>query len=127
MKIIDYDQFCRMPAGTVFAPFTPMVLKDRLAIKVDSGEAVPEGHWLRTYGVSHTFIGVMPLEPWFDDYSALGPTGSQDDASFEIYDGSHNDYDKDGQFLVFEERDVDALIAVLRWAKNGCVGEPQIV
>ena len=124
MKILNYDQFCKMPAGTIFAPFKPTILTDRLAIKTDGGETVPEGHFLHQYDVHHTFNGVMPLEPWFDDYSALGPVGSQEKASFEIYDGDNNDYEKDGRFLVFEEEDIDLMISVLRWAKYGCVGEP---
>lgn len=115
MKIVDFKTFNRMPAGTIFAPYTPCVLEERLAIKVDYGwEMVcpPYGNWM--------FNGVMPLEPWnldsvFDEESVR--------ATFEIYDGDTNDYIGYDQFLIFEEEDIDRLIQVLLWAKGGCKDE----
>ena len=38
MRLVTYDEFVRMPAGTIFAPYEPCVLKEELAIKVDPGE-----------------------------------------------------------------------------------------
>ena len=35
MRLVGFDEFCRMPAGTIFAPYTPCVLEEELAIKVD--------------------------------------------------------------------------------------------
>lgn len=115
MKIVDFRTFNRMPAGTVFAPYTPCVLEEGLAIKVDHGRifAYPRyGNWM--------FNGVMPLEPWnldsvFDEESVK--------ATFEIYDGDSNDYHDYKQFLIFEECDIDRLIQVLLWAKGGCKDE----
>ena len=115
MKIVDFKTFNRMPAGTIFAPYTPSVLEDRLAIKVDHGREInyPRcGNWM--------FNGVMPLEPWnldsvFDEESVK--------ATFEIYDGDSNDYRDYKQFLIFEECDIDRLIQVLLWAKSGCKDE----
>lgn len=115
MKLVDFKTFNRMPAGTIFAPYTPCVLEDRLAIKVDHGWKMaypPYGNWM--------FNGVMPLEPWnldsmFDDGSVK--------AVFEIYDGDTNDYYDYKQFLIFEECDIDRLIQVLLWAKGGCKDE----
>lgn len=115
MKIVDFKTFNRMPAGTIFAPYTPCVLKERLAIKTDHGCEInyPRyGNWM--------FNGVMPLEPWnldcvFDEDSVR--------ATFEIYDGDTNDYHDYKQFLIFEESDIDRLIQVLQWAKGGCKDE----
>lgn len=115
MKVVDFKTFNRMPAGTIFAPYTPCVLEEGLAIKTDHGRGMaypPYGNWM--------FNGVMSLEPWnldsvFDDESVK--------AAFEIYDGDSNDYRDYKQFLIFEERDIDRLIQVLLWAKGGCKDE----
>ena len=116
MKLVGFDDFCRMPAGTIFAPYEPCVLKDRLAIKVDEGAPMPKNY---PY-YKHCFNGVMPLEPWNTD--ELFAIGDQADASFETYDGDTNDYRDYKMFLVFEEKDIDRMINALVWAKNGCVG-----
>ena len=117
MKLVGYDDFCRMPAGTIFAPYEPCILEEELAIKTDEGyEMPPDYPYYR-----HCFNGVMPLQPWF--YGFLNEIGDQEDASFEIYDGDSNDYRDYKMFLIFEEKDVDRMIEVLKWAKNGCKGE----
>lgn len=108
MKILNYDEFIRMPAGTIFAPYVPYGLEEGLAIKTDHGGEI-NGKW--------SFCGVMPLEPWnldsvFDEESVR--------ATFEIYDGDSNDCADYDKFLVFDECDIDRLISVLQWAKNGC-------
>ena len=122
MKLVNFEDFCRMPAGTIFAPYEPCVFKEGLAIKTDTGYDMPPDY---PY-CSHTFLGVMSLEPDFETGTefALWEVGDQLPASFSIYDGSNADYDDDDIFLVFEEADVDRLINALVWAKNGCVGEP---
>lgn len=114
MRLVGFREFCRMPAGTIFAPYEPIVLKDRLAIKTDPGERSIWCDWL--------FNGVMPLEPWMDPDTALWKIGDTQPASFEIYDGSNVDYSDHKMFLVFEEADIDRMINALVWAKNGCVG-----
>lgn len=119
MKLVDFETFIRMPAGTIFAPYDPCILLDRLSIKVDPGEDMPEDY---TY-YTHTFNGVMTLEPWLGDCCTLYEPGDHEEASFEIYDGDTNDYCNYKLFLVFEEADVDRLISVLNWAKNGCEGD----
>ena len=84
MKIVDFKTFNYMPAGTIFAPYEPCVLKDRLAIKVDHGredDYKPYGNWM--------FNGVMPLEPW-NINSFFGDESVR--ATFEEYDGDTNDY-----------------------------------
>jgi hypothetical protein len=110
MKLITYQEFCRMPAGTIFAPYEPCVLDDRLSIKVDGGD---ENGW---------FNGVMPLEPW--NVEEIWEKG-ECPVSFETYDGANADYIDYDLILVFDEADVDRMIDILKWAKKGCVGEPE--
>ena len=118
MKLVNFDDFCRMPAGTIFAPYEPCILKKRLAIKTDGGRPGPlYCHFL------HIFNGAMPLEPWIDPDDPFEKVGDELPASFEIYDASNADYDDDTMFLVFDESDIDRMINALVWAKNGCVGE----
>lgn len=116
MKIVDFKTFNRMPAGTIFAPYTPCVLEDRLAIKVDHGREFDREKYFHDW----SFNGVMPLEPWNLDNVVEGYPIR---ASFEIYDGDSNDYRDYKQFLIFEEADIDRLIQVLLWAKGGCKDE----
>lgn len=118
MILVGFEEFCRMPAGTIFAPYTPCVLEEELSIKVDPGQEMPKHYpYYR-----HTFNGVMPLSPWFDDDCRLFNIGDRSEASFEIYDGDNNDYRDYEMFLVFEESDIDRMINALIWAKNGCKG-----
>lgn len=114
MKLVDYKTFIRMPAGTIFAPYKPCVLEEELSIKVDAGREIDDEHW---------FNGVMHLSPWIDDYTGLWEVGDEEEAEFEVYDGDNNDYRDYKMFLIFDEKDVDKLIEVLRWAKNGCKEE----
>lgn len=117
MKLVSLEEFCKMPAGTIFAPYEPMVFKQRLEIKVDGGEPAP--YYAQTL---HYFNGTMPLEPCIDLDAEFYKIGDQLPASFETYDGSTADYMDERMFAVFEEADVDKMIQVLLWAKNGCVG-----
>lgn len=112
MHLVDFETFNRLPAGTIFAPYTPSALKEGLAIKVDHGQEFKDCGW--------SFNGVMPLEPWnldcvFDEEPIK--------ATFEIYDGCTNDYYGHKQFLIFDEYDIDRLIQVLQWANHGCPDE----
>lgn len=121
MRLVGFDEFCRMPAGTIFAPYQPHILEERLAIKTDDGEEMPENYpYFR-----HGFTGVMSLEPWIDESCGLENIGDQVEASFEIYDGDNADYMDYEMFLVLEEPDIDYLINILAWAKNGCAGNPE--
>ena len=112
MKLVGYDEFIRMPAGTIFAPYKSCVLEDRLTIKVDHGRYNGRYGW--------TFNGVMPLEPW--NVECAGRYDSTK-ATFEVYDGDNNDFADYDYFLILEDFDIDRLIKVLQWAKNGCPDE----
>lgn len=114
MKLVDYETFIRLPSGTIFAPYTPCVLEEGLAIKVDAGREIGDENW---------FNGVMHLSPWIDDYTGLWEVGDEEEAEFGVYDGDNNDYRDYKMFLIFDEKDVDKLIEVLQWAKNGCKEE----
>lgn len=120
MRLVNFEEFCRMPAGTIFAPYEPCILKEGLAIKVDDGIDMPPDYKRYT----HMFNGVMPLEPWINSITpCLWEPGDTEEASFEIYDGDNNDYVNYKMFLVFDEHDIDKMIDVLKWAKNGCKGD----
>ena len=116
MHLVDFETFNRLPAGTIFAPYTPSVLKEQLAIKVDHGRELNP----MFYNFDWVFNGIMPLEPWNLD-SVFGEEPIK--ATFEIYDGATVDYMGYEQFLIFDECDVDRLIQVLLWAKGGCKDE----
>lgn len=120
MKLVSFDDFIRMPAGTIFAPYTPCVIEEGLAIKTDTGR---EFHDRWADKEIWIFNGVMKLEPWLGDFIGLYDIGDQNEASFEIYDGDNNDYSHYKMFLVFEEADIDRMIDVLKWAKAGCTGD----
>lgn len=114
MKIVDYKTFCKMPPGTIFAPYEPCALLEELAIKVDAGKpCIIDGE------EENIFVGVMPLEPDIDvnDRYNVGDTAK---AKFETYDGTNADYCDYEMFLVLDEEDIEKLISVIRWAKNGC-------
>lgn len=117
MRVVDYETFIRMPAGTIFAPFTPAVFEDRFMIKTDGGQ-----EWTNPIygGTSWIFNGTMPLEPWNTEDLF---EGCQVDAEFEIYDGDQNDAKSYKLFCVPEPNDVKKLIGALYWALAGCPDE----
>ena len=118
MRLVDFEEFCRLPAGTIFAPYEPCVLREELAIKVDAGHDMPPDYkWMR-----HQFNGVMPLQPWFGPEFDLWKVGDTRPASFEVYDGAACDYMDYKLFLIFDTSDIDRMINALVWAKNGCEG-----
>lgn len=117
MRIVSCEEFARMPAGTIFAPFEPYVLKDRMEIKVDQGQMVKGWHGPPFWA----YNGTMPLEPWnLEDMEGIG---SRAPAEYCIYDGDQNDLLDEKMVLVLEPEDVELLIRTLKWAQQGCKGE----
>lgn len=114
MRLVTTEEFARMPAGTVFAPFEPYVLKDRLEIKVDGGALVTNGRGERFWA----YNGTMPLEPW--NMEDLNDIGDRADAEYEVCDGDQNDLIDEKMILVLERQDVERMIGVLKWALEGC-------
>ena len=62
MKIVDYNEFIRLPAGTVFCPYEPCFFHSPLQIKTDTG-------WQS--GTKYLFNGTISLEPSFSDQENL--------------------------------------------------------
>lgn len=116
MKLVDFETFIRLPSGTIFAPYKPCVMEECLAIKVDKG---------KEFNGKHYFNGVAPLTPWIDADTSLFEIGDEEKAKFAIYDGDNNDYSEYEMFLILDDEDVDNLVWVLQWAKDGCKGEKQ--
>lgn len=104
MKIVSFDEFIKMPSGTVFAPWKPSTFCGEVEIKVDAGEECNGTYF------GWSFNGVCPILPIFDNFEHA------------VYDGATVDYMDYKQFAVFEESDIDNIIKVLQWAKNGCNG-----
>ena len=116
MKIVDYDTFIRMPAGTIFAPYKPCMFVDRFQIKVDGGWADTnykgEPCWF--------FNGTMPLEPYFIDADHYSFGTGTFETEMSVYDGDSTDAKEYELFAVMERHEVIRLILALRWALNGC-------
>lgn len=108
MLIIKREEFVRMPAGTIFAPWRPNCFMGIFEIKVDTGRFYPD------YGL--VYSGTMPLEPWLEDSVCPG----QNDVDFQVYDGDQNDVAEYEYIAVLERKDVENLIGKLRWALSGC-------
>lgn len=114
MRIVTPEEFARMPAGTVFAPYEPHVLKDRLEIKVDKGAMATGWHGEKFWA----YNGTMPLEPW--NLDQVYEIGDRADAEFQVYDGDQNDLIYEKMILVLEQKDVIRMIEILGWALRGC-------
>ena len=120
MKIVDYETFIRMPAGTIFAPWVPCVMKNEPEIKVDHGcEMLIEscGHTKKIW----SFNGTCPIVP--QPIEGEGFDFGEVKSEFFYYDGDFNDASEFKMFLIFEEKDIDNMIKVLQWAKDGCPGD----
>lgn len=121
MKIVDYDTFVRMPAGTIFAPYEPCIYSDRFQIKVDEGHEYPS---MLDGKPTYMFNGTMPLEPWFstEPYDWPDKVGTYP-TEMCVYDGDSNDAAEYKMFAIMEPHEVKKLIEALHWALNGCHGE----
>lgn len=108
MLIVKREEFVKMPAGTIFAPWRPNCFMGIFEIKVDTGRFYPDYGWVYT--------GIMPLEPWLEDSVCPG----QNDVDFQVYDGDQNDVAEYDYIAVLERKDVENLIGKLQWALNGC-------
>lgn len=111
MKIVDYNEFIRLPAGTVFCPYEPCFFHSPLQIKTDTGHE---------YNGQHIFNGAMPLEPWFIDQDNLPTETGTYKTEMAIWDDSSVDFEKNGLFAVLEKHEIEELIKSLKWAMDGC-------
>ena len=87
MKIVTYDEFIRLPSGSVFCPYTPCYFHSPFQIKVDKG---------KEYQYGYIFNGTMPLEPWFVDQDNLPTETGTYKTEMAIWDDSSVDFEKDG-------------------------------
>lgn len=113
MKIVNFKEFVRMPAGTVFAPYTPCITKERPKIKTDTGEPISENTW--------SFIGAVPIEP--EPKEGEGYDYGKVESEFFFTDDASVDYYDEKMFLIFEKEDIEDMIKLLFWAKEGCPGD----
>lgn len=119
MKIVDYETFIRMPSGTIFAPWEPCVMKNEPEIKVDHGceIIIKSGERIKKIW---SFNGTCPIMPRPVEGEGFG--FGEVEYEFWYYDGDSNDAKNYEMFLIFEEKDIDNIIKVLQWAKDGCPG-----
>lgn len=120
MKIVDHETFIRMPAGTIFAPWEPCVMKDGPEIKIDHGRELlieSGGHPKKIW----SFNGTCPIIP--QPIEGEGFDFGEVESEFWYYDGDSVDASDYEMFLIFEEKDIDNMIKVLQWAKCGCPGD----
>lgn len=108
MLIVKREEFVKMPAGTIFAPWRPNCFMGIFEIKVDAGRFYPDYGWV--------YAGTMPLEPWLEDSVCPG----QNDVDFQVYDGDQNDVAEYEYIAVLERKDIENLIGKLQWALSGC-------
>lgn len=106
MLIVNYKDFVKMPAGTVYATYSPCILGE-LHIKTDEGHARADGWY---------FNGAMPLLPYVEAFQ----TGEPHENNIAIYDTDSTDYDETDFFAIFQPRDIERMIAQLRWALDDC-------
>lgn len=115
MIIMTPQEFARMPAGTIFAPYKPCVFNDRMEIKVDGGHSFPDApeEWC--------YNGTMPIEPQLGDDAPM--TLGRYEVGWEIYDGDQNDISDEEMIAVLEPEEVRRMIRILVWSLDGCKGD----
>ena len=118
MIIVDFHDFIRMPAGTVYAPYEPCVFGD-FAIKTDTGYEVIGYDGKRYWD----FLGSMPLHPNFADDDHVAFDKGVYETEMSVYDTAACDFDEEELFAVLEPHEVKRLINSLYWALEGCPGE----
>lgn len=111
MKIVNYEEFIRLPAGSVFCPYEPCIFHSPFQIKTDTG---------REYNGQHIFNGTMPLEPWFSVEDEFPDCVGNYETEMVVTDNSSVDFDKDCLFAVLETHEVQKIIDALKWAIGGC-------
>lgn len=120
MKIVTFDEFNQMPAGTIFAPWEPCVYLEPFKIKTDTGEWVkPNRRFFDQKEKFYMFNGVLDLAP---DVPVTKDCGTFRTTQW-TWDGDSNDYRDYSLFAILEPYEVDRLTKALEWAKSGCQGE----
>lgn len=106
MRIVSKNELGKMPNGTVFTMYTPMILYNDIHILTGSRG---DGSW----------NGELTLFPFIDDKlegdNILECNWSTDDTA-------SCDYDEDQLFAVFSKSEVMQMINALTWAVTECGG-----
>ena len=110
MKIVDYNEFIRLPAGTVFCPYEPCFFHSPLQIKTDTG-------WQS--GTKYLFNGTISLEPSFSDQENLAFGVGRYEIGFPVCDTSSIDFDENSLFAILDKEEIENLIDLLKWALKG--------
>lgn len=116
MKLVDFETFSRMPAGTIFAPYCPCCILEYFAIK-STDSKLRNG---KDPKLTHFFEHVIPLMPSFKYVKKFDAVGDSQRIWFEDSHCNNFDYKDYDMILVLEENDTDAMIDMLEWAKGGC-------
>ena len=111
MKIVDYNEFVRLPAGTVFCPYEPCFFHSPLQIKTDTG-------WQS--GTKYLFNGTISLEPSFSDQENLAFCVGRYEIGFPVCDTSSIDFDENSLFAILDKEEIENLIDLLKWELKGC-------
>ena len=107
MKIVEYEEFIRLPSGTVFCPYEPCFFHSPLQIKTDTG-------WQS--GKRYIFNGTISLEPSFSDQENLAFGVGRYETNFPVSDTSSVDFDENSLFAILEKNEIEELINILQSA-----------
>ena len=106
MNIVNKQELGKLPNGTVFAQYTPMILYNNIRILTGSSN---NGSW----------NGELCLFPFIDDKLE---GGNCLECNWSTVDNTASDYDEDQLFAVFDKPEVQQMINALTWALTGCEG-----
>lgn len=138
MKVMTNKEFAKMPAGTVFAPFKPMIC-DEIMIKEDGGEEIRYRDGLKMVkawmwnGATNLIPDLSYIEDLYDDNIKDNEdywkqithclneeknyyVGTTKETENSCWDCSNADYCDDDLFIVFEKYEVERMIKMLQEA-----------
>ena len=107
MRIVNKDELGKMPNGTVFALYTPMILYNDIHILTGSNG---DGYW----------NGELTLLTPFIDNKLVGRNILE--CNWATVDNAACDYEEDQLFAVFSKSEIMQMINALMWAVTGCEG-----
>lgn len=104
MKIVDYDTFIKMPAGTLYAEYTPCIFGETF-IKQDNVSG-RDRDWFYSELVSNP-----DNDDWVDACEAMEKGEELPPETAWSRDGM---FDYDRKFLVYSRHDVETMIETLK-------------
>ena len=109
MKLVNYEEFIRMPQGTVFCRYIPCCFHLPIEIKTDTGYE---------FNGKYLFNGTLPLEPFFANPNEFPDCEGEYEVEFTTCDNSSIDYNENELYAIFETSEIQSMIDALEWAKN---------